>query len=519
MKRKKYLNNFIRHLACCGLLFALSVRASAQQFPLDEQSRYENELENKLNEAILKILGPNKAKVMIQAEMDFTKTEKVSVEAAAGPTESSNFKWAGISPDSARKSGPQLLPGFPVPSQGVPGAPAGQEARSYATQLSYPPSFVKRLTVTLIINKNLSEAEAGSIRFFVSDILNLNTKRGDEIITVRAPFASFWATIWSTPEAVNIVFKYGLLSLAVIVAMLAIMIAIIKFSGSMSSMARAQQVSVDFGRQMEGQSVIGGGAASPENLELEKEEDAASLEASRPVEDGTEEVVFKVRPDQVPVLVHMMARENPANIALIAAHLPLDIRSAFLKALSPEISSEVIANMAEFRFVKPDMIIALKEELERRFLGAVGGMDKVLEALDSISLKAKRDMLLRLEEKHPEIARKVRAKVILFEDLSRLEPRDISVLISAVKVEDWAAALSRMDEDFKGKLKSQMAQKTWEMVEQSLKYSVPSEEKSEKTIEDIVNAALKLMKEGRITSPLEVRAQALLPDKAGGEPV
>ncbi|HBB67928.1 MAG: hypothetical protein A2X28_03190 [Elusimicrobia bacterium GWA2_56_46] len=510
MRRKKHRGNFIGRLACLGLFFALPSLAAAQH-PLDEKSRYESDLENKLNEAVFKIIGPNKAKVLIQAEMDFSRTEKVSVEGPAGSLGPSNFHWAGIGQTaSEKKSGPQLLPGFPVPSSAKGGeAPAAPEARSYATQLSYPASFVKRLTVTLILNKNLPSAEAENIRLFVYNILNLDSKRGDAIITVRTPFASFWTTVWSTPEAVSIVFKYGLLSLAVIVAMLAIMIAILKFSGSISSMAKTQQISMEFGKQADGAAAADGEAVPRAGLEFKKEQE----EYSQPAAEGMEEVVFRVRPDQVPVLVHMMTKEDPANVALIAAHLPLDIRGAFLKALPPEISSEVIAHLAEFRFVKPDMIIALKEELERRFSGAVGGMDKVLQALDKISLKAKREMLLRLEEKHPEIARKVRAKVILFEDLFRLEPRDLSVLVSAVKTEDWSAVLSRMDEDFKGRLKSQMAEKTWQIVEQTFKYSVPSEEKSEKAIEEIVNAALTLIKEGRIASPLSA-AQALLPDKA-----
>jgi len=480
-----------------GLALAGPAGLCAQQYPLNEKSRYEAELENKINESILKILGPNKAKVIVQADMDFGVTEKIRMEGGAA-VDQENFKWAGIGPDLSKKAGLQLLPGFPVPSaQG--GAPAGPQ--SYAKQLIYPASLVKKLTVSLVVNKSLSPEEAGNITSFVSDVMNLDSTRGDAIITVRATFASMWKTIWFMPEAVSVIFRYGIISLAVIVAMLSVMFGIIRLSASMKSLGRdQQQISMDFGSK--GGETVGVEEAVPGRPELAGPEGAA---ASGQGKEGEAEAFFNVKLNQVPVLVHIMAREKPENIALISAHLAPDIRTDFLKRLPPQVSSEVIASMAEIRFVKPAMIEAIKDELEKRFSGAVGGIDKVFEVMDMVSGRVKKDMLLELERRHPEVAGKVRAGVLLFDDLYRLDENELSMLVPAVKVEDWGVALVSAEAGFRERVKRQMMEKTRQMMEQIVKYGGSSREKSDAATEAVVQAAARLIKEGRIRNPLELK--------------
>ena len=222
-----------------------------------------------------------------------------------------------------------------------------------------------------------------------------------------------------------------------------------------------------------------------------------------------EKVVFNVRLDQVVFLVNMMGSEDPANVALVAAHLPPDVRGEFLRRLSPDAASEVISHMAKVRFVEPDLIHTIKDELERRLSGALGGVHQVIEVLERVNLRAKKEMLERLLEKDPETARLVRSKVFLTEDLALLSEKDMSVVISNFKVEVLASALWEFPQALKDAIKKQMADKTWQMVEQTMKYGAPSRDTSEKAAEELVELTLKLIKEGRIVNPLEEGAARL----------
>ncbi|MEK7720868.1 MAG: FliG C-terminal domain-containing protein, partial [Elusimicrobiota bacterium] len=175
----------------------------------------------------------------------------------------------------------------------------------------------------------------------------------------------------------------------------------------------------------------------------------------------------------------------------------------FLRRLPSDFSSEVISSMATVRFVEAEVVMTIKEELERRLAGAFGGVSKVLESLNRVNLSTKKEMLEKLASRHPDIARDVRSKIFLAEDLLRFSERDLSLLASTVKPDDWACALWDLSPEFKEKLRKQLAEKAWQILEQTMKYGSPSREKTSQAIETIVGAALALIKEGKLSNPLE----------------
>ncbi|MFH1619426.1 MAG: FliG C-terminal domain-containing protein [bacterium] len=489
---------FLFAFACVACAACFASFAFSQTIPLEDKAKYEKVLEQKVDDVLLRILGPNRAKVLVEAEMDFTRIEKLQVQkgSAAGSGEKDFFRWQKLAGSEGNQ---QLMPGFPAVS-------AFEEAgdQSYERQTTFPASFIKKLSVTVLLDRSVPSAEAENVRSVVSDLLLIDAKRGDEVTVLRAPFAPAWKTIWYTPEAVGLIFKYGVLTFMGIIAMIVVAIGFLKLAGAMNTMAKAQQshmISMDFGKGAAPAGLVEGPSALP-GLSHEGGEKAAQGMREDSSETEGEEVVFNVKANQVPFLVHILAKEEPANIALVTAHLAPEIRKEFLRALPAETASDVIANMAKVRFVEPDVISTLKDELERRLQGAVGGVTKVLEILENVNLRAKKEMLQRLEEKHPDIVREVRSRVLLVEDLGRLPDKDISLLVSSIKLEDLSSAVWEMPEALKEKIRGQMAEKSWQMVEQSMKYGAPSAAKTEKAQEDLVETAGRLIKEGRITDPL-----------------
>ena len=486
-------------------LLSSTLRAQSA-LPLDEKARYEKSLEVKVEEVLLKLLGPNQAKVVVQASMDFTRTETLDVTSGSGTEADKNktFKWQTASAET-QPFNDYLLPGFPSPEL------SGSDAKSYQKKMLFPTAFVKKLIVSVIVNKNMTEPEIQSVRTVVAEVLGLDMARGDELSIIKTPFAPFWKTIWYTPEALNLVFKYGILTIMGIVAMIVVSVGFLKLAGAMNTMAKAQQshqITMDLGNKGgAGGPGVPGMPGLPGGLPLglpgfEKTESGGGKEEGGG-DEAQQEVIFSVRPDQVDFLVILMGGEDPANVALVTSHLESSVRTEFLKKLPPEMSSEVISHMASVRFVDADVVNTIKEELEKRLGSAVGGVGKVIAALDKVSLKAKKAMLERLGKRHPEIAAQVRAQVLLPVDLERLSEKDMSLLISNFKVETLASAIWEFEETTKDKIKKQMADKTWLMVEQTMKYGAPSRESSENAAEELIAAASKLIKEGRIANPLE----------------
>ena len=500
-----------------GLLFAFLPAVHAQQsLPLDDKARYERSLEQKADETVLKLLGPNQAKIAVQAFMDFTRTEKVYVilGTASDADKSKMFKWQTASTEG-QPFNEYLLPGFPS----MDGAANTQQNQTYQKQVIFPASFITKLLVSVIISRELGENEIQAVRSVVSEVLGLDEKRGDELTIVKAAFAPFWKTIWYTPDAVNLVFKYGILTIMGIISMIVVAVGFLKLAGAMNTMAKAQQshqITMDMGKGAQG-GAPALGLPSTDALEFggpEKKESQGGEEAE------SQEIVFNVRPDQVDFLVNLMSGEDPANVALVAGHLESGVRSEFLRKLPSDLSSEVISSMASVRFVETEVITTIKEELEKRLSGTFGGVAKVIESLDKVNLRTKKEMLEKLEMRHPDIAKNVRSKIFLAEDLLKFSERELSLLASAVKLDDWAYALWDLSPEFKERLHNQLTDKTWQILEQTMKYSAPSREKTDQAIELIVGAALTLIKEGKAANPLEAPAEqtgeaAVVPTRNG----
>lgn len=464
----------------------------AQSLPFEDKAKYERALEQKVDEVLVRLLGPNQAKVVVEATMDFNRTEKLEVTSEASQNKNNPFKWEGAGGDA--QSGDYLMPGFPAFGSG------GMESKSYNRQMLYPSAFVKRMTVSIIINRDLPDLNTESIRRVVSEMLMMDVARGDEVSVIKAPFAPLWRTIWYTPEAISLVLKYVMLALMGIIAMIVVAVGFLKLAGAMSTMAKVQQshqITMELGKNgapgaMEpGMAALGGpggGAQAPGSESVPREEGGKT--------------VFNIQLAQVPFLVNMMASEDPANVALVAGHLQQEVQSEFFKKLPRAFASEVISNMAKIRFVEPEIIITLKDELERRLSGAVGGIEGVLNAIGSVNLRARIGMLAELQHKQPELAAEVRRHILLPDDLALLPEKDLSLMVSAIKVEEWSSALFELPDTVRQKLKTQMAEKTWQMIEQSMSYGTPSAEKMEEAVERIMAKAAEMIKEGRIADPL-----------------
>ena len=485
----------MKALASLALFFLLGLlpgRAKAQSgIPLDDKAKFERSLEEKAESVLLRILGPNRSRVVVDATIDFTRIEKFEVKAGAaigGEERNALFLWQNI---GAQSGGQELLPGIPSPE-----AAPGFGAKSYERQNSFPSSFVKRLKVTVVLDRTVSAEMDDVLTRAVGEILNLQADR-DEMSITRAPFAPPWKTIWHTQESVSLLFKYAVVSLMTLITLVVVAACFLKLASAMDSVAQAQahQLQMDFGQGKEGE---GGAGADGKKKEGEEEEEE---------EEGPQKIVFNVRPEQVETLAELLRGQDPENVALVAAHLSQDVKKLFFAQLSPSAYSQVLLHLSRIRFVEAEVVSAVKDELERRMDSAVGGRSNLLELIDTSDLRGKRELLGMLEATDPDLYAVARERILLFEDLSDLEEKDWSLVLSVVTLEEWAFALYEAPELLVEALRGQMLPKTWAILAQMMQVGRPSEAAVKKTHERIVKAVAKLIADGRITNPVTRRIE------------
>ncbi|HAT71510.1 MAG TPA: hypothetical protein DCS63_01680 [Elusimicrobia bacterium] len=470
------------------LLFACACSAAAAGANLEEKMKYERALEQKVEEVLANLLGPGKSRVMIRAALDFSSKENVALETEK--PEARMFGWQNMNQVAASN---ELLPGVPDAKQEA--QPAQPVSGNYRREVIFPQTMVKRLTVSLVLSEGISEAEAQKVRRVVSDLLALDPARGDDILVMRARFAP----IWYTSEMLGTLVKYGLISVIAIVGMGIVSMGFLKMASAMRSMAgpEASNIRMEMGGAM-------GGEADALGLP-EHDEPGATAEktliAGQPEGDSSGAVIFNIKADKLEILVRMLANDEPADISIIAVHLPSDLRGKFMSLLPPQKASEVFANIAKVRFVEPELIVKIKEELERRLNGAVGGYEKAVEMIEKVSLTSKKAMLEALKNTHPDIAAQIRQRVLLLDDLEHFADTDLAILVGTLSVEQWAAAAWRISEGLRAKIKTHLSERAWQIMEQTMAYNRPTDAKIDAAAEEVIAAAWKLIAEGRIKKP------------------
>ena len=472
-----------------AFLAGLGAPVRAQNtLPLEDKAKFERALEQKAESVLLSILGPSRYRVVVEASLDFTRIEKFDVKTGGAVDKDANsvFMWQNIGTESAGSQ--ELLPGIPSPESQAPGF--GQ-TKSYERQQSFPTNFVKRLTVTIVLDRSVTVQEGDEISRIIRDILEVQPDRGDALTVVRAPFAPAWKTIWYQPEAMSILFKYGLIALMTLTTLIVVAACFLKLAEAMDSMAQAQahQLQMDFGPNEEKKE-------GEEGEEGEKKEGEAAA-----VEAPPAKIAFNVGLHQIDTLLEILRGQDAENLALIAAHLKPEVKKAFLMRLPPRAYSEVLLNMGSIRFVEPDMVQTVKDELERRLDSAVGGRKDLLDLIEESDMKAKRELLNLLEGRDPELYALVRSRVLLFEDVAFLDARDWSMVMGTVSLEQWSAALHEGEERVREGLRAQMLPKTWAILEQMISGTRPTATAIGKAQEQIAGSVLKLVAQGKIQNP------------------
>ncbi len=431
------------------LMLAAAPAVRAQNLPLEDKAKYESALEKRVEGVLLRMLGPNRYKVVVEATVDFTRIEKFESNEGTTTARSERslpYLWGDMQ-DASGTAQAELLPGVPAAGGSIGGIlQAGGRPRNYERRNSFAADFLKRLAVTVILENSVDAKQADDVRAIVTEILDITPMRGDTLTIVKSSFMPLWKTVWQEPEMAGIVVKYSLVSLLALLTLVVVALSLLKLSGAMRDMAVAQKttLTMDVGP---GGAAAGGSFGEPQALEGERPASIGALPgpgsgAAAEAGPGADVVRFAVRPDQVEILADMMSGEDPANVALVVERLEPEVRAMLLAALPPQSREAVFVNLGRLRYVEPDLILNLKEELERRLAGAVGGLGKVATMLDEADLSERKRMLDAIAVSDPGLGERLRRRVFLIENLANLTREEWSLVQSRVSHEDWALALA-----------------------------------------------------------------------------
>jgi len=207
-----------------------------------------------------------------------------------------------------------------------------------------------------------------------------------------------------------------------------------------------------------------------------------------------------VRKTDASQLLSFIQEEHPQTIALILSYLSASQSAMIIAALAPERQAEVAKRIAVMDRTSPDVIKEVEKVLESKLASLVnqdytivGGVDAVVEILNSVDRGTEKHIMETLEIEEPELADEIRKKMFVFEDVLLLDDRAMQRVLREVDNNDLAMALKGSNEQVQNKIFNNLSKRLAVMIKEDMEFMGPVRMKDvEEAQQKIVNIIRKL---------------------------
>ncbi len=207
-----------------------------------------------------------------------------------------------------------------------------------------------------------------------------------------------------------------------------------------------------------------------------------------------------VRKTDAAQLLNFIQDEHPQTIALILSYLPVSQAATIISALPPDRQSDVTKRIASMDRTSPDVIKEVEKVLESKLASLInqdytiiGGVDAVVEILNTVDRGTEKHIMETLEIEEPELADEIRKKMFVFEDILLLDDRAIQRVLRDVDNNDLAIALKGANEQVQSAIFNNLSKRLAVMIKEDMDFMGPVRMKDvEEAQQKIVNIIRKL---------------------------
>ncbi|WP_161784683.1 flagellar motor switch protein FliG [Halalkalibacter okhensis] len=179
-------------------------------------------------------------------------------------------------------------------------------------------------------------------------------------------------------------------------------------------------------------------------------------------------------------ILNFIQNEHPQTIALILSYLESVQAGQILSELPQEVQADVAKRIALMDSTSPEIVNEVESILEQKLSSTVtqdytdaGGIEAVVEVLNSVDRSTERTILDALEIQDPELAEEIKKRMFVFEDIVTLDNRSIQRVIRDVENEDLQLSLKVASEEVKDIVFSNMSQRMAETFKDEMEFMGP----------------------------------------------
>ena len=146
----------------------------------------------------------------------------------------------------------------------------------------------------------------------------------------------------------------------------------------------------------------------------------------------------------------LLEGEMPQTVAVVLAHVQPALASAVIGALPERVGVEIAECIATMTSATPEALAIVSGALKTRSASmasprsaaeVTGGIQPLVDIINRSPVAMERALLDGLEQRDPQLAHDVRARLLTFDDIVRLQPRDVQAVLRRVEIPSLAIAV------------------------------------------------------------------------------
>ncbi len=464
-------------LLLCGAVQSRAQEAPQPVSPSAQAAEISARLQEDVSRLLQELLGRGRARAFVTAE---------------GELVDQSSSQSGPPPEDALS-----LPGY---SSVNILQKTGEYLKQQQAQSQHTAEFrVKKLAVSLVFDRSVPDTQVNAIKLMIANVLRLNEQRGDTIITEKADMLPWWKSALQAPEIrpTLAAAAFGAVALAALFV-LGYVLASKLLSGF-----------VDYARLNAPSAAGPGGALPGAPIEGPGEGEAGELGEIIDVEAGAArggamltagsafEFMEKLPPEEGAELISDIPEEDAAIIIANLADRKPHVSSKILLSLSPAKRQAVSAQLLGLKQAEPERVYEIENDLRMKMEKSLKGADKLGRLLSLVDESSRSEILDTLSRANPEGSEELKRKMVTFDDICRLDEKNLRPLVISLPYADWAAALHGAGETAAANV-TRLLPEDVRLVVKDMLAARPEEEKVITARAKIITAAIDLNAKGRL---------------------
>jgi flagellar motor switch protein FliG len=214
------------------------------------------------------------------------------------------------------------------------------------------------------------------------------------------------------------------------------------------------------------------------------------------------------------VLANYLKNEYPQTVAVVLSKIKADHASKVLALLPENFAMEVVMRMLRMEAVQKDVLNDVERTLRTEFMSNLArttrrdAHEMMSEIFNHLDRATESRFLTALEERNKDAAEKIKSLMFTFEDLSRLDPAGVQVLLRTADKAKLTIALKGASETLRDMFFSNMSERAGKLLREDMAAMGPVR------LRDVDEAQQHMI---QIAKDLAARGEIVISEGKGGD--